>query len=437
MKILKYISSALFLAFFYFIIVLYKPTPNQYRFKPSGYHVFVPESQNLPFQTYIKVNQARIKSALGPLFENHKNPYPAKYTLDYVAQHAAPFEILPIKTGQPQKLKGYKTGFVFIHGLGKSANDFRSMAKELHQHYPQSLMRGTLLSGHGTIIGDTLQMHRNQWRKSVNYTILSMTGKVDDLYLVGYSAGATLIIDYIQTHKTSTQTSTHNLNIKGLILLDLGLAAKDPWSRITPLLRHLVAYDDILDDSYPLTYSSWTHNLSAEFLKLTQETKPLKLNKIPTLMTINTDDDTIDINAANSYFCSKNKNPLKTLIAFQGTKQSPTKCKGTQTFSLKNYPELKQRYRFINFSHKSSINSPNDPLFGFDKEYRNCDHYFFSKKQYQQCKTTNENTVYGSLTLRNNPDLLKGRLLRRIEFNPLYHEMMNSIKTFIDKSITL
>ncbi|HJN37676.1 MAG TPA: alpha/beta hydrolase [Gammaproteobacteria bacterium] len=431
MKTLRYTLIILLIILLYGSIQLYRTIPNDYRFKPSGYHVFVPESTDLPFQNYIQVNQTRIKSALKPFFEKNPTPYPAKYTLDYISQQAAPFEISPSNLQKPSLAKGHKTGFIFIHGLGKTARDFRPIATELHKRYPQSLMRGLLLSGHGTVIGDSLHTHRNQWRKSVNYTIASMKDKVDNLYLIGYSAGATLIVDYLQHHP-----SINNFTIKGLVLIDPGLGAQSITAKFTPWIRRLFPFDDVFDDHAPLTYTSWTHNLSAEYIRLIDEISPLKKNKTPTFMVLSTDDDTIDTDKALEYFCHKSTNPTNKLILFQGTKPAHNRCQGIHVYQVKDYPKRQQQFRFINLSHKASINSPDDPLFGFDKWYRNCNHYNQPSDSFEKCKSDNKATVYGSLSLNNHPEELKGRLFRRIEFNPFYPEMMSLIKDFIDQEQT-
>jgi pimeloyl-ACP methyl ester carboxylesterase len=49
--------------------------------------------------------------------------------------------------------------------------------------------------------GDSLDVHRNEWRDITRYGVNSFKGRVDALYLVGYSAGATLAVEYADQHR--------------------------------------------------------------------------------------------------------------------------------------------------------------------------------------------------------------------------------------------
>ena len=410
------------------------PETTQYQFKPTSYSAFVPKSNDLPFKTYIQVNKTRINNALKPLFKNNQKPYKHNPSLEQLVEDIAPFEITPILEKVTEKTKGHRVGFLFFHGLGNTSYDFKPMAKELHKHYPQSLMRATLLSGHGTVIADTIDTHYEEWKKITQYAISSMNNQVDELFLVGLSTGGSLILDYIQSNPKKTSSTP---KIKGILLFAPGIETSSSLSFLTTYIKSIQTYHEIAPDLNPLKYESWTHNLTSQLVQLLKASSNQELNKIPTFMVTNSDDDTINYKKNIDYFCNQSQNPLNTLLFFQSSETNIQHCKGTIVFDLNSDPTLKKHYRLVSFSHVFSIFPPTDPIFGFDKGYHSCYHYFLSneKRSFNICTNTNEKTVYGSWLLLNKPKVLNGKLLRRATFNPYYDQMMDSIEQFISSAI--
>ncbi|HJN37677.1 MAG TPA: hypothetical protein QF353_02755 [Gammaproteobacteria bacterium] len=408
--------------------------PNEYQYNPTGYNSFIPETDDLPYATYIQVNKSRIKSALTPLF-NHQKPDKHTPSLKQIIENIAPFEIPPIPENLTKKSKGHRIGFIFFHGLGNTAYDFKIMAAELHKHYPQSLMRAPMYSGHGTVIADSLDVTFEEWKKIANYTISSMNDLVDDLFLVGYSTGGALILDYINAHP---QKDSSHPKIKGLVLFNPAIAAKNDLIRFTPYLTLIKPYYDIAADLSPYIYESWTSNLLSEFYQLINNFANLKPNTIPTLIALSSDDITTDSNETFRYFCNQNHNPLSTLLLFKSKdKLNKQLCKPTHVFDLRSDPKIKKHYRYMSFSHRSLIHSARHPVFGFDKSYPNCIHYELleEKSKWNICLHDNEKTVYGEEDLLNEPDQLGGKILRRASFNPYYDQMMTLIREFIASAI--
>ena len=284
-------------------------------------------------------------------------------------------------------------------------------------------MRAVLLQGHGTVVGDSLLVHRSEWKRSLEYTIQSMRKDVDEVYIVGYSAGSTLAIERLNR--------SSSIPIKGLVLFDPGLKAKNSLAIMTVFLRYLFNYDEISKDIYPFLYTSWTYQLSSEFMLLINEIKLEKTHHLPLFMVLSEDDDTVDTKTAIKMF-HDNTHEKSRLVYYQS--KAPLKeQKRTYVFSLQDHPQIKSKYRYLSLSHRASINPPSDPMFGFDTWYRNCYFYLDQPELHHQCSTT-KGLPYGSLLeLSKEENQLKPII--RSEFNPFYDETIHHLIQFLKGSL--
>ena len=57
-------------------------------------------------------------------------------------------------------------------------------------------IRSILLTGHGTILGNLVNLDYSEWVETIDTEIDSFEDKVEEFYLVGFSTGTSLILHY-------------------------------------------------------------------------------------------------------------------------------------------------------------------------------------------------------------------------------------------------
>ena len=393
------------------------------RLKASGFSAWIPESHD-SFAEYIAENTRRINNALQLVYSDDLNPFKGDYALETVVQMRAPYQI-DVDPARCHAAESQRSiGFLLLHGLTDSPYMLKTMANSLAQQYPCALLRGMLLPGHGTLPGDTLSMKYEQWQETTVFGVESFRGQVDELYLVGYSTGSSLSLDYVNNHP-------HDELIAGLIMLSPALKASSDSAALTPWLRYVKRWLNVETDSDAAKFESFSLNAAAEFYQLTHGLgaafdAPMQM---PVFMAVSGDDATIDAEAAREFFCTKTNPANRSMIWYQAkaSDSKPTDvCSGLQIVNAAD-----PAYRMISYAHTSITLPADDPHYGFDANYRNCLHYRENSTERNTCLTENSQTVYGEHSLLED-GRYEGKLLRRATFNPRYGQMMASIFCFLD-----
>jgi len=393
------------------------------RLKASGFSASIPEPDD-SFANYVAENTGRISHALQLIYDNGFSPFTGAYTLESVVQMRAPYQIdvdtVRCNTAQSQR----KLGFLLLHGLTDSPYMLRAMANSLAQQYPCALLRGLLLPGHGTLPGDTLAMKYEQWQATTEFGVESFRDEVDELYLVGYSTGSSLSLDYVESHPEDEL-------IAGLIMLSPALKASSDSAALAPWLRLVKRWLNVEADADAVKFESFSLNAAAEFYQLTRGLNSAFETSLqmPVFMAISGDDATISAEAAREFFCTKTDPANRWMIWYQA-EASDSKpdsiCSGLHVVSA-----AEPAYRMISYAHTSITLPPDDPHYGFDANYRNCLHYREHSTERSECLTEDSLSVYGEHSLLKD-GRYEGMLLRRATFNPRYDQMMMSIFCFVD-----
>jgi len=396
----------------------------QERLKPSGSSAYIPGLED-SFADYIAENTDRISNALQLVYVDVSSHFVGGYELETIVQMRAPYQIDadPARCNEVEKIG--RIGFLLLHGLTDSPYMLKTMAHSLAQRYPCALLRGLLLPGHGTLPGDTLTMKYEQWQVTTAFGIESFRSLVDKLYLVGYSTGSTLSLDYVSSHADDEF-------IAGLIMLSPALKASRDSAALAPWLRHIKRWLNVEADSDAAKFESFSLNAAAEFHHLTRGlSAAFKLPlQMPVFMAVSGDDATIDAEAAREFFCSKTNPANRSMVWYQaeasGSKPADV-CSGMELVMAAD-----AAYRLLSYAHTSITLPPDDPHYGFDANYRNCLHYSEKSVDRSDCLADNSNSIYGEHSL-----LIDGRydakLLRRATFNPRYEQMMGSIYCFLEQ----
>lgn len=165
-------------------------------------------------------------------------------------------------------------GAVLLHGLSDSPYSLRTVGQLLHDR--QFEVTGLRLPGHGTAPAGLLNVSWHDFVAAVRIAVTDMRhrlGPDKPLYLVGYSNGAALAVDYALAVLEGEDMPA----VDGLVLLSPaiaapGIAAYAIWqarfSRVSGLEK--LAWTDIQAEFDPYKYSSFTVNAGDQIYQLTQ-----------------------------------------------------------------------------------------------------------------------------------------------------------------------
>lgn len=404
--------------------------------QPSGVVIESPEP-DIPFADYLSDTRERLRSALAAYYQNEEAPFGAAYPLQTVLEMRAPFELQPAPecTFDPPGDES-RQGYLLIHGLSDSPYLLSAIGRRLHEQNPCALIRALLLPGHGTVPADAGEVSREHWREAVRYGIAQFRPEVDQLTLVGYSAGATLALEYADQHPDDTL-------IDGLVLLSPALALPGVLVRLSPYLRWVRQWVGIESEQDAAKYESFPIHAGAEFFLMIKEFQWRQMAplQVPVFMAASSHDATVDARASIELFCSKGPEGQRELfwITTETAVASaddviagqplPSDCAGVRIASGN-----RAEYRSVSGSHVGITMPPDDPHYGVDGLYRQCLHYPAGELR-DQCLEQNEQTVYGERTLLVD-GRFDGRLMRRNTFNPAFEEMVAAMHCLLESECT-
>ena len=393
------------------------------RFQPSASPAYQPVAGD-SFNHYIEQNRRRIRSALETHFYSKVEwPFGPGYPIEKVVQMRSPFELPPDQSQCGPAADSPRKGFLLVHGLTDSPYLLSEFAGSLKLKFPCSTVRSVLVPGHGTVPGDLLNVRLEDWQQTVAFGVESFESQVDDLYMVGYSNGAPLAIDYLQENP-------HDTLISGFILLSPGLEAAQSSISMAPWLKYLLRWVSRGEDTDAVKYDSMPTNAAALFYQVTNQVSNSQPLERPVFMALSGDDTTVNPDFSVEFFCSRVNSGKRKLIWYrsQATGSTPAEtCDGVEIVDV-----ALSEPRFISHSHVSiSMPAANDH-YGLDGNYAACSAYLDDQQTYSDCRDDNANTLYGENTLRDDNRLYQGKLVRRATFNPYYDEMVDAVSCFVD-----
>lgn len=164
-------------------------------------------------------------------------------------------------------------GVLLLHGMSDSPYSLRALGETLQQHGFQVV--GLRMPGHGTIPAGMLDL---QWPAIAHVVQLGMrhlAARVGDkpIYMIGYSTGAPLALDYALTaQQDATLPEPAKLVLVSPAIGVSPAAALAKWSRrlgMIPGLKRL-AWLDIQPEFDPYKYNSFTTNAAEQVFELTR-----------------------------------------------------------------------------------------------------------------------------------------------------------------------
>ena len=199
---------------------------------------------------------------------------------------------------KPEPATGPRRGILMVHGLTDSPFLMRDMADFFRdQGFHVLAMQ---LPGHGTRPGDLLAIRWQEWLKAQRHVLDLLSGEVDELYLLGFSTGATL----------NLYQALRDSRIRALFLFSPALRIRRmaqlacPFARFSRWLKRL-AWFDVQPDSDTFKYESLSTRAICEVYLMTgalERLASLAELKIPVFVAASEDDVSIDSHAVLRWF---------------------------------------------------------------------------------------------------------------------------------------
>lgn len=359
----------------------------------------------LPFDQYIQQTRQ--------LIANRRIDLPKDMLeREHIIKANSPFELTPRDNTNSAK----KVGALLIHGLLDCPFSLLDIGKHLQQQ--GVLTRAILLPGHGTVPSDLLDVTYQDWIQTVQYGVASLKKEVDEVYLVGYSTGATL----------SVHQALHDSHIAGIILLSPAIKIRAPidfvvsWNYLSQWFSKNKQWLYTEAETDYTKYQSITFNAAAQVSKLTlliRETLQHHPLKTPILLVMSREDETVSSHGAIDFFSNLHNEKSKMLLYTSIEHAYPDPRIQTR---LTRYPALHIKH----FSHVSIPFAPYNFHYGQQGDYLYASHLHtkgVTYGAYNYAERKMAGLIHGLKISRNK--------LRELTYNPDFDFMASEIAKFM------
>ena len=324
-----------------------------------------------------------------------------------------------------------KSGFILVHGLSDSPFMMLDIANSISEKNPCSMINMPILPGHALVPGASLEATNEQWIGAVNLAVKDLRNSgVNSITMIGFSTGSALSFHHVLSNYNSNQ------DIK-LALISPAFDLSLPWYKVSALqimsfignFSNSFGYMDKYDDLNPYKYESFSYNGVNELYKLTKKVKKLldKVNVVNNNVVLfaSNEDSTINqqttLDLSSKYF--------KNLSG--GVVYSPTNISNVPNGVVVQNPQS-EADKIVDLSHVSLPISPKNIVFGKNaKKNYGCLHYV-DKDNPQllgSCEAFSNDFYYGET---NNVNLSKYPKFSRIQYNPLFDDLIEKLLKFIE-----
>ena len=279
---------------------------------------------------------------------------------------ASPAEFLPSE--QCLQTKGI---VILVHGLSDSAFSMRDLAQTLADNC--YIARTALLPGHGTKPGDLLNVRFSDWSNTVKYLIAESAQEHDNVITVGFSLGALLTM--------GEAIKPGSLIDKAITISPAFYLTTSPYAELTRWLYPFKRWLDKEkpDDTYryeaiPTIAVAQTIKAKSHFHKQLELTGSVT---IPWLLIQSDDDLVVETSKNQRLFLRYAEHETSRSIKYSGIK-SLSKADGqlrtddTADTRLIKLNAWSDEYKVSGLTHISIHQSPENPHYGIQGDYRNC-----------------------------------------------------------------
>lgn len=360
--------------------------------------------EGLSFAVYVQRTQAMLRQI-----------HEGKNEQDEIVAGNAPFELLPSGNFERGRDKPFKRGILLVHGLSDSPYHVRHLG-EFFRSQGFRVM-ALLLPGHGSQPGDLLDIDWREWAKAVHYGADTLEAEVDELYLGGYSAGATLC----------ALQSAHDRRVRGMFLFSpaFEIDSRAKWANLHRLYSRFLpkeAWLEVRQDKDRYKYESFCKNAAAQMYALIKAL-PQTGAKIPVFLAASADDATVHSGATLHYL--HRAEHVGCRLVWYATEK-------VERHNIEWVNSALPERRILGSAHTAIVMPPDDPHYGANGDYLNFLHYYDSdNEKYKACMAQPQNAWLGEVSAQN---LRRGNL-RRLMYNPHWAEMEKSMRKFIGESL--
>lgn len=339
--------------------------------------------------------------------------------------------------------KENRIGVLLVHGLTDTPFLMRDVGKHF-QNKSCYLIRSILLPGHGTRPGDLLKIDDDDWKRATEFGVRSFSNEVSGLYLVGFSTGGGLALNYALDLEDTPQ----NPAIKGLILFSPAIelsagfkAVLADWHVIYSWAYKRGKWIDIAPDEDYAKYESFPKNAGDQVFEVTVKRKLLDPRlKVSVFIAISRDDATIDSEATVEYFQDSLEPDVQAkskLLVYYRSDQiaEESVCSKSNTICRKSDIEE----GILSQAHTSIPVSKENFHYGLRGDYYNCIHYIkdmddtSAAANYTTCKDRDADVDYAENVSGGTEEIEKimPEVYRRLTFNPDFAGMMELVDEFV------
>jgi esterase/lipase len=355
-----------------------------------------------------------------------------------------PFELIPDETdceGKEARDGKPTRAVLLIHGLLDSAFVMRDIGERFKEEC--FLVRAILLPGHGTVPGDLLRVNAQEWIEATHAGVESFADlELDALYLVGFSVGGALSVQYAQDPQR-----VKNANVKGLILLAPTISPKRlfsglaDWRETYNWAYKRANWIEVHLDKDPMRYESFAKNAQDQigFLawELGNPDSKDGVLPLPVFIAMTAQDNSTSAAAVWEFF--QNRVPAHSvLLWYMRNPSEPTTiiADGKQIIKIESAsPRECEDGCVIDFAHISIPGAPSNSHYGEGGDYKSCLHYRHPngdadiQRKLIACETSNDpDVVYGENLIEN----VDRYTLRRLSYNLDFERMTRTIFSFVD-----
>ena len=341
-----------------------------------------------------------------------------------ISQLVAPFEL-----AQDHNDKA----ILLIHGLTDSPFSFHDLSQFFYQQ--GFTVRTRLLPGHGMAPSELLTADYNEWQQATKFAIEQTLNDYQQVYLGGLSTGGALIFDYLMQKKHVDE------KIKGLFMWSPASKAKSDLAWLAKYIDAIPFVDwlDLDADIDFAKYESFPYNAATQvdaIMNLVAGEQALasrKMHEIPVFVVASEHDQTIDTEHTLQLIqqwqlASPQEQMQKSVLIYYGNNNKlPKKLVKVMLVIVPECSAESLCDEIFDVAHIATTNSPDNPHYGVNGQYRNCGHYVKYAARYQACKQ-NKQVIKGEVTAMNLNRELKMQILT---YNPYYQEMLAAMTVFL------
>ena len=341
-----------------------------------------------------------------------------------VSQLVAPFELTQHNNDK---------AILLIHGLTDSPFSFHDLSQFFYQQ--GFTVRTLLLPGHGVAPSELLNTDYEAWQQATKFAIDQTLNDYQQVYLGGLSTGGALIFNYLMQQQQVDE------KIKGLFMWSPASKAKSDLAWLAQYIDGIPFVDwlDLDADIDFAKYESFPYNAGAQVHALMNlvvgegANASRQMHDIPLFVVASEHDQTIDtahtLQLVQQWqLASPQEQMEKSVLIYYGDNNKlPTKLVDVMEVIVPECSAESLCNEIFDVAHIATTNSPDNPHYGVNGQYRNCGHYVTDAPRYKACKH-NKQVIKGEVTAMN---LTRDLPMQRLTYNPYYQEMLEAMTTFL------